>query len=148
MYNLIGKNPNSFGYQRRDKSFLRYRVQRKRTKGTMIMVFLQHMTGVSTKFISLTHVNGENVTFGESCKGKSISKGILGNLIIIDVSLVKELNYNLINKVGYVIKYSRSNLKKLNYTKCLVSITYESDLWHRKLGHISMKQISSCLLRN
>ena len=58
------------------------------------------MTGDSSKFISLTAIDGGHVTFGDNAKGKVIGKGKVGkskNCCVEDVLLVKGLKHNLLS---------------------------------------------------
>ena len=57
------------------------------------------MTGDPSIFANLQSLKGGKVSFGGNNKGKIVGKGIveIGGLTINDVSLVKGLNYNLIN---------------------------------------------------
>ena len=59
----------------------------------------RHMTGNLSIFAKIQSLNGGKVSFGGNTKGKIIGKGTveLGGLTINDVSLVKELKYNLIS---------------------------------------------------
>ena len=58
------------------------------------------MTGDKSKFLSLTPIEGGQVTFGDNSKGKVIGKGRVGkspNLYIDNVLLVKGLKHNLLS---------------------------------------------------
>ena len=130
------------------------------------------MTEGPLKFINLERIKGGSVSFGGNNKGKIIGKGTIRieNLFINEISLVENLNFNLISisqlcDIGYRITFqankcfgiSKDNKQsfidqrheniylldtKSNDLQYLVSIKEESDQWHRKLGHISVKLIS------
>ena len=136
------------------------------------------MIGNPKNITKLSMISGRSVSFGGKNKGKVIGQGTvkIGNLIINDVSLVKGLKYNLISvsqlcDSGYKIcfqymkctgvssdnkqsfsGYRHGNIYLLDVAseeiKCLISVKNESDLWHRKLGHISIKHISKLSSKN
>jgi len=70
------------------------------------------MTGDSNCFIKLVQVNGGKVSFGGNSKGRIVGYGTvkIGSLMINNVSLVEELNYNLLNisqlcDIGFKINF-------------------------------------------
>jgi len=131
------------------------------------------MTGDSDCFIKLTQINGGKVSFGGNCKGRIVGCGTvnIGSLTINNVSLVESLNYNLLNisqlcDTGFKINFQEDicsrtskdlsqsftgrrhgNIYLLDIkpksSQCLISIQDEEKLWHRKLGHVNMKQIAN-----
>lgn len=136
------------------------------------------MTGDADKFISLTQTGGGTITFSGKDEGKIVGNGHIkiGELIIEDVALVKGLRHNLISirqlyDKGYEIsfkddeftgknkdpsqtfsgkKYGNIYLLDVNSDNVffLLSIKEKKELLHRKLGHISMKQISKLALKD
>lgn len=84
----------------------------------------RHMTGNKNLFLSLTAKDGGCVTFGDNGKGKIKGVGEIGNASfkLIDVLFVKGLKHNLISISQLCDKGGD-----------------DADLWHRRLGHASMK---------
>jgi len=132
----------------------------------------KHVIGDSGSFIKLEKQKGGSVSFGENSKGRIVGQGTMkiGSLIINNFSLVKGLYYNFLSvsqlcDIGFRINIQENICSRINHifsrsfigqrhgniylldiniesSQCPISIQDEANLWHRKLGHISMKQIA------
>ena len=96
----------------------------------------RHMSGNSTKFITLEHKIGGSVTFGDNKKGRIIGKGKVGNnkFAIDNVQLVDGLKYNLI-----IVSQLMDNGYQVNFEKdkCLILHTsFDSPVCEIREGNI------------
>nr|GEV45835.1 hypothetical protein [Tanacetum cinerariifolium] len=119
---------------------------------------LRHMTGNMSYLSDFEELNGGYVAFGGNPKGDKISgKGKIrtGKLDFVDVYFVKELKFNLFSVLQMCDK---KNSVLFTDTECLVlspdfklpdesqvllrATLDESNLWHRRLGHINFKTMN------
>ncbi|GJU45494.1 ribonuclease H-like domain-containing protein [Tanacetum coccineum] len=126
----------------------------------------RHMTGNKSFLTDYKEIDGGFVAFGGSPKGGKITrKGKIrtGKLVFEDVYFVKELKFNLFS-VSQMCDKKNSVL--FTETECLVlspdfklldeSLTClfakatidESNLWHRRLGHINFKTMNKLVRGN
>ncbi|KAH0719102.1 hypothetical protein KY290_013054 [Solanum tuberosum] len=114
----------------------------------------KHMTGDKHKFLSLTAFKGGNVSFGVGKKGTIIGVGKIGKTEskaleeVYHVDGVEKLDAK---EVILTTKRHR-NVYKTDITgmpsttlKCLSAIANDPLLWHKRLGHASLKQINKLL---
>nr|GEV79105.1 putative ribonuclease H-like domain-containing protein [Tanacetum cinerariifolium] len=121
-------------------------------KGVIDSGCSQHTTGNMSYLSDFKELNGGYVAFGGNPNsGKISGKGKIktGQLDFEDVYFVKELKFNLFNVSQMCDKKNRV----LFTTECLVltldfklpdesqATIDESNLWHRRLGHINFKTI-------
>ncbi|GJT43809.1 ribonuclease H-like domain-containing protein [Tanacetum coccineum] len=128
---------------------------------------LKHMTGNKSYLIDYQDIDGGFVAFSESPKrGKITGKGKIrtGKLDFEDVYFVKELKFNLFSISQMCDK---KNNVLFTETECLVlspnfklldergltcliakSTIDESNLWHRRLGHINFKTMNKLVRGN
>nr|GEV65892.1 copia protein [Tanacetum cinerariifolium] len=102
---------------------------------------LKHMTGNKSFLTEYQEIDGGFVAFGGSPKGGKITgKGKIrtGKLDFEDVYFVKELNFDLKNVVP------TGDLTFL-FAKATID---ESNLWHRRLGHINFKTLNQLMRGN
>nr|GEV64097.1 hypothetical protein [Tanacetum cinerariifolium] len=129
-------------------------------KGVIDSGCSRHMTGNMSYQSDFEELNGRYVAFGGNPKGGKISgKGKIrtGKLDFDDVYFVKELKFNLFS-VSQMCDKKNSVL--FTDTECFVlSLEFklpdenqatldESNLWHRRLGHINFKTINKLVKGN
>nr|GEW76633.1 putative ribonuclease H-like domain-containing protein [Tanacetum cinerariifolium] len=129
-------------------------------KGVIDIGYSRHMTGNISYLSDFEKINGGYVAFGGNPKGDKITgKGKIktGKLDFDDVYFVKELKFNLFS-VSQMCDKKNSVL--FIYTECIVlSSDYklsdenhdtldESNLWHRRLGHINFKTMNKLVKGN
>nr|GEY44674.1 hypothetical protein [Tanacetum cinerariifolium] len=113
----------------------------------------RYMTGNMSYLSDFEVLNGGYVAFGGNFKGGKITgKGKIktGKLDFDDVYFVKELKFNLFSVSQMVPKENNMynvNLKNIipsgNLTCLFEKATLdESNLWHRRLGHVNFKTIN------
>ncbi|CAM8956338.1 unnamed protein product [Rhodiola kirilowii] len=113
------------------------------------------MTGKMEKFSSLRHHSGGSITFGNKSKCKVIGAGkvhLSSKVSVDNVSLVNGLKFNLLSvsqlcRGGQVLL--RGNCANRVYFVdpkfdpeeylCLYSRSDESEMWHRRLGHVNFR---------
>ncbi|KAH0743297.1 hypothetical protein KY290_031290 [Solanum tuberosum] len=131
----------------------------------------RHMTGDKHKLFSLTAFKGENVSFGDGNKGTIVGVGKIGKTeskVVEEVYHVKGLKHNLLSisqlcdkgckvekpDTKEVILTSKRyrNVYKVDIMgmsgtslKCFSAISNDPLLWHKRLGHASLKQINKLL---
>nr|GEV77713.1 hypothetical protein [Tanacetum cinerariifolium] len=123
-------------------------------KGVIDSGCLRHMTGNMSYLTNFEEINGGYVAFGGNPKGGKISsKGKIrtGKLDFDDVYFVKELKFNLFSVSQMCDK---KNIVLFTDTECIVlspefklhdenqATLDESNLWHRRLGHINFKTMN------
>ncbi|KAK2436266.1 bromodomain-containing protein [Trifolium repens] len=117
----------------------------------------RHMIGDKLLFHTLNQQEGGTVGFGGNQKGKIIGIGTVGNssLSISNVWLVDGLHHNLLsisqlsdqsivfksNRKGNVYKVNFSDLKE-QQVLCLLTLSDEKWVWHKRLGHANWRLIS------
>nr|GEY33277.1 hypothetical protein [Tanacetum cinerariifolium] len=120
-------------------------------KGVIDSGCSRHMTGNISYLSDFEEINRGYVKFGRNPKGgKIIGKGKIrtGKLDFDDVYFVKELKFNLFNVSQMVPRENNmynvdlKNIVPLGDLTCLFAKATldESNLWHRRLGHIISKQ--------
>nr|GEU53960.1 hypothetical protein [Tanacetum cinerariifolium] len=129
-------------------------------KGVIDSGCSRHTTENMSYLSNFEELNGGYVTFGGNLKGGKISsKGKIktGKLDFKDVYLVKELKFNLFS-VSQMCDKKNSVL--FTDTECLVlspdfklladsqATLDESNLWHKRLGHINFKTINKLVKGN
>src|SRR3954469_16603999 len=126
----------------------------------------RHMTGRRSMFQDLVLKSAGEVKFGGDQKGKIIGSGTIstGNSpSITNVLLVYGLAHNLLSisqlsDNGYDIIFDqkddsvlftskrKNNIYKIDHqdqkVTCLMSVSEEQWVWHRRLGHASLRKIS------
>nr|GEX87706.1 hypothetical protein [Tanacetum cinerariifolium] len=113
----------------------------------------KHMTGNMSYLSDFEELNRGYVAFGGNRKGGKITgKGKIetGKLDFDDVYFVKELKFNLFSVLLRVLRENNMynvNLKNIipygDLTCLFAKATLdESNLWHRRLGHINFKTIN------
>ncbi|KAH0710848.1 hypothetical protein KY284_012275 [Solanum tuberosum] len=113
----------------------------------------RHMTGDTLNFLSLEAHQGGGVSFGGGKKGSILSIGRIGRSIdhsIDNVHYVDGLKYNLLS-VSQI--YGKGNEVKFMSDKwdslsCLSAQTDDTNLWHRRLGHISTSLLNKLVARD
>nr|GEU57556.1 ribonuclease H-like domain-containing protein [Tanacetum cinerariifolium] len=122
-------------------------------KGVIDSGCSRHMTGNMSYLFDFEELNGGFVSFGGNLKGGKISgkgKTRTGKLDFDDVYFVKELKFNLFSVSQIVPRENNmynvdlKNIVPFGDLTCLfVKATLdESNLWHRRLGHISFKTMN------
>nr|GEW38655.1 hypothetical protein [Tanacetum cinerariifolium] len=128
-------------------------------KGVIDSGCSRHMTGNMTYLTDFKDINGGYVAFDGNPKGgKIIGKGKIktGKLDFDDVYFVKELKFNLFSVLQIAAWGPRENnmyyvdLKNIipsgDLTSLFAKATLdESNLWHRRLGHINFKAMNNLL---
>ncbi|GJW35073.1 putative ribonuclease H-like domain-containing protein [Tanacetum coccineum] len=133
-----------------------------KNKGIIDSGCSRHMTGNKAYLADFQDFNGGPVAFGGS-KGYITGKGKIktGKLDFEDVSFVKELQpFNLFsvsqmcdkkNKVRLCSGiFNLENIVPLGGLACLIAkaTTDESNLWHRRLGHVNFKNLNRLVKGN
>nr|GEZ71964.1 hypothetical protein [Tanacetum cinerariifolium] len=119
----------------------------------------RHMTGNMSYLSDFEELNGGYVAFGGNPKGGKISgKGKIktGKLDFNDVYFVKELKFNLFSVSQMVPRENNMynvNLKNIIPSEDLTCLFAkatldESNLWHRRLGHVNFKTINKLVKGN
>lgn len=138
----------------------------------------RHMTGDASKLSNVIPIDGGEVKFGGTDKGRIIGIGdlILKNAVISKVQLVEGLKYNLLsisqlcdndlsvqfNSKGCTVKNDSEedvlygvrtgNIYKCDFSTCqniCLSVQInDSWLWHRRLGHIHMRHLKTLAARD
>nr|GEV26732.1 ribonuclease H-like domain-containing protein [Tanacetum cinerariifolium] len=124
----------------------------------------RHITGNKSYLTDYQEIDGGFVAFGRNAKGGKITgKGKIrtGKLDFEDVHFVKELKFNLfsISQIQVLLKVPRNNnmysfdLKNVipvgGLTCLFAKATLdESNLWHRRLGHINFKTMNKLVRGN
>nr|GEW79227.1 hypothetical protein [Tanacetum cinerariifolium] len=122
-------------------------------KGVIDSGCSRHMTGNMSYLTNFEEINGRYVSFGGNPKGGKITvKGKIRicKLDFDDVYVVKELKFNLYSVLQIVPRENNMynvNLKNIvpsGDLTCLFAkaILDESNLWHRRLGHINFKTMN------
>ncbi|GJY58667.1 putative ribonuclease H-like domain-containing protein [Tanacetum coccineum] len=122
---------------------------------------LKHMTGNKSFLTDYQEVDGGFIAFAASPKGGKITgKGKIrtGKLDFEDVYFIKELKFNLFSvsqmcdNVKYRVLFTETdvNVVPLGGLTCLFAkaIIDESNLWHRRLGHINFKTMNKLVKGN
>nr|GEV18838.1 hypothetical protein [Tanacetum cinerariifolium] len=115
-----------------------------------------HITGNMSYLYDFEELNDGYVAFGGNPKGGKITgKGKIktGKLDFEDVYFVKELKFNLFSVSQMENNMYNVNLKNIVSSEdltCLFAkaIIDESNLWHRRLGHINFKTINKLVKGN
>nr|GEX13305.1 hypothetical protein [Tanacetum cinerariifolium] len=113
----------------------------------------RHMTGKISYISIFEDINGGYVTFGGNSKGGKITgkgKTRTGKLDFDDVYFVKELKFNLFSVSQMVPRENNmynvdlKNIVPSGGLTCLFAKATldESNLWHRRLGHINFKTMN------
>nr|GEZ54899.1 putative reverse transcriptase, RNA-dependent DNA polymerase [Tanacetum cinerariifolium] len=119
----------------------------------------KHMTGNMSYLSDFEKLNGGYVAFGGNPKGGKITgkgKIKIGKLDFDDVYFVKELKFNLFSVSQMVPRENNMynvNLKNIipsGDLTCLFAKASldESNLWHRRLGHVNFKTINKLVKGN
>nr|GEV92826.1 hypothetical protein [Tanacetum cinerariifolium] len=122
-------------------------------KGVIDSGFSRHMTGNMSYLSDFEKLNGVYVAFGGNLKGgKIFGKANIGTgkLDFDGVYFLKELKFNLFSVLQIVLRENNMynvNLKNIipfgDLTCLFAKATVdESNLWHRRLGHINFKTIN------
>ncbi|GJR95568.1 ribonuclease H-like domain-containing protein [Tanacetum coccineum] len=160
----ISKDSGSYMLKRFDYGNPQYTLQ---DQGIFDSGCSRHMTGNKSFLTDYQEIDGGFVAFGGSPKGGKITrKGKIrtGKLDFKDVYFVKELKFNLFS-VSQMCDKKNSVL--FTETECLVlspdfklldergltclfakATIDESNLWHRRLGHINFKTINKLVRGN
>nr|GEW16101.1 hypothetical protein [Tanacetum cinerariifolium] len=133
-------------------------------KGVIDSRWSRHMTWNMSYLYDFQELNGGYVVFGGNPKGgKILGKGKIktGKLDFEDVYFVKKMKFNLFsvsqmcnkkNKVfftDYECLVLSPNFKLPDESQVLLRATIdESNLWHRRLGHINFKTINKLVKGN
>nr|GEW67878.1 hypothetical protein [Tanacetum cinerariifolium] len=128
-------------------------------KGVIDSGCSRHMTGNISFLSEFEEIDGGYVAFGGDPKGGKISgKGKIktGKLDFNDVYFVKELKFNLFSISQMVPRENNmynADLKNVVLSgglTCLFANTTldESNLWHRRLGHINFKTMNKLVKGN
>nr|GEV25157.1 hypothetical protein [Tanacetum cinerariifolium] len=122
-------------------------------KGVIDSGCSRHMTGNMSYLSDFEELNGGYIAFGGNPKGGKISgKGEIrtGKLDFDNVYFVKELKFNLFS-VSQIVPWENNmynvdlnnTVPSGDLTCLLVKATFdESNLWHRRLGHINFKTMN------
>nr|GEU57373.1 putative ribonuclease H-like domain-containing protein [Tanacetum cinerariifolium] len=122
-------------------------------KGVIDSRCSRHMIGNMSYLFDFEEINGGYVTFGGNPKGGNISgKGKIrtGKLDFDDVYFVKELKFNLFS-ISHIVPRENNmynvdlkNIVPSGDLTCLFAKATldESNLWHRRLGHINFKTMN------
>nr|GEY14377.1 hypothetical protein [Tanacetum cinerariifolium] len=123
-------------------------------KGVINSGCSRHMIGNMSYLSDFEAINEGYVAFGGNPKGGNITKKgkiRIGNLDFDDVYFVKEIKFNLFSVSQMCDK---KNNVLFTYTECIVlssdfklpddnhETLNESNLWHRRLGHINFKTMN------
>nr|GEX22439.1 hypothetical protein [Tanacetum cinerariifolium] len=122
-------------------------------KGVIDSGCSRHMTGNISYLSDFKEFNGGYVAFGGNSKGgKTTGKGKIktGKLDFDDVYFVKELKFNLFSVSQMVPRENNMynvDLKNVVPSRDLTCLfakatLAESNLWHRRLGHINFKSMN------
>ncbi|GJT46256.1 ribonuclease H-like domain-containing protein [Tanacetum coccineum] len=116
-------------------------------KGVIDSGCSRHMTGNRSYLIDYEEIDGGFVAFGGNSKGGKITrKGKIktGKLDFEDVYFVKELNSRKDNMYSVDLK----NVVPQGGLTCLFAKATpdESNLWHRRLGHVNFKTMNKLVL--
>nr|GEZ89809.1 copia protein [Tanacetum cinerariifolium] len=128
-------------------------------KGVIDNGYSRHMTGNMSYLSDFEELNRGYVAFGGNPKGGKITgKGKIktGKLDFYDVYFVKELKFNLFGVSQMVPRENNMynvNLKSIIPTGDLTCLfakakLNESNLWHRRLGHVNFKTINKLVKGN
>nr|GEX08260.1 hypothetical protein [Tanacetum cinerariifolium] len=128
-------------------------------KGVIDSGCSRHMTGNMSYLSDLKELNRGYVAFGGNPKGGKITrKGKIktGKLDFDDVYFVKELKFNLFSVLQMVPRENNMynvNLRNIlppgDLTCLFANATLdESNLWHRRLGHVNFKTINKLVNGN
>ncbi|XP_050217107.1 uncharacterized protein LOC126667985 [Mercurialis annua] len=103
----------------------------------------RHMTGQISNFANLKSIDGGSVTFGDDAKGQVVGIGKIGYRVSFDSRacyVIQQMNNEVVFK-----GYRKGNIYLIDLEtlenqdgKCLLSLSDESWLWHRRLGHASL----------
>ncbi|GKB50070.1 putative ribonuclease H-like domain-containing protein [Tanacetum coccineum] len=120
-------------------------------KGVINSGCSRHMTKNKSYLSDYKEINGGFVTFGGDTKGGRITgKGKISTfkLDFEDVYFVKELNYLM--KIMSCLEFLEKNIVPLGGLTCLFAKATldESNLWHRRLGHINFKTLNKLVRGN
>nr|GFA39744.1 hypothetical protein [Tanacetum cinerariifolium] len=119
----------------------------KKDKGVIDSGCSRHMTGNMSYLSDFEELNGGYVAFGGNPKG---GKGKIktGKLDFDDVYFVKELKFNLFSLPD--ASQMLLNIIPSGDLTCLFAkaTLYESNLWHRRLGHVNFKTINKLVKGN
>ncbi|GJW23426.1 ribonuclease H-like domain-containing protein [Tanacetum coccineum] len=134
---------NVIDHNFKDSGNPRYTLQ---DQGIFESGYSRHMTGNKSFLTDYQEIDGGFVAFGGSPKGGKITrKGKIrtGKLDFEDVYFVKELKFNLFSVLQMCDK------KKGGLTCLFAKATIdESNLWHRRLGHINFKTMNKLVRGN
>nr|GEV26035.1 hypothetical protein [Tanacetum cinerariifolium] len=118
-------------------------------KGVIDNGFSRHMTGNISSLSDFEEINEGYAAFGGNLKGGKITgKGKIktGNLDFDDVYFVKELKFYLFSvlKENNIYNVDLKNVAPSGVLTCLFAKATldESNLWHRRLGHINFKTMN------
>nr|GEU59822.1 ribonuclease H-like domain-containing protein [Tanacetum cinerariifolium] len=129
-------------------------------KGVIDSRYLRHMIGNMSYLTDFEEINGGYVVFGRNPKGGNItSKGKIRTckLDFDDVYIVKEIKFNLFSVSQMCDK---KNIVLFTDTECIIlsfdfklpnenhATLDESNLWHRRLGHINFKTMNKLVKGN
>nr|GEX40327.1 hypothetical protein [Tanacetum cinerariifolium] len=131
-------------------------------KGVIDRGCSRHMTGNMSYLSDFKELNGGYVAFGGNPKGgKNSRKGkiMTGKLDFDDVYFVKELKFNLPDENQVLLRVPRENnmynVDSMNIvpsgdlTYLFAKVTLdESNLWHKRLGHINFKTMNKLVKGN
>nr|GEZ37430.1 putative ribonuclease H-like domain-containing protein [Tanacetum cinerariifolium] len=128
-------------------------------KGVIDSGCLRHMTRNMSYLSDFEELNGGYVAFGGNPKGGKITgKGTIktGKLDFEDVYFVKELKFNLFSVLLRVPRENNMynvNLRNIIPSEDLTCLFAkatldESNLWHRRLGHVNFKTINTLVKGN
>ncbi|GJY08762.1 ribonuclease H-like domain-containing protein [Tanacetum coccineum] len=123
-------------------------------KGVIDSGCSRHMTGNKCYLTEYEDYDGGFVSFGDG-KGRISGKGKIktGTLDFNNVYFCKELKYNLFAEVPRKDNIYSVDLKSVVPTKGLTCLFAkatidESNLWHRRLGHINFKNMNKLVRGN
>nr|GEU83738.1 ribonuclease H-like domain-containing protein [Tanacetum cinerariifolium] len=130
-----------------------------RSKSVMAWWLLKTQTGNISYLSNFEEINGGYVTFGGNPKGGEITgKGKIktGKLDFDDVYFVKELKFNFFCVLQMVLRENNmynvdlKNVVPSGDLTCLFAKATldESNLWHRRLGHINFKNMNKLVKGN
>nr|GEW48241.1 ribonuclease H-like domain-containing protein [Tanacetum cinerariifolium] len=111
------------------------------------------MTGNLSFLLEFKEIDGGYVAFGGNPKGGKISgKGKIktGKLDFDDVYFVKEIKFNLFSVSQIMYNVDLKNVVPSGGLTCLFAKATldESNLWHRRLGHINFKTMNKLVKGN
>ncbi|KAF3625716.1 Ribosomal protein S8 family protein [Capsicum annuum] len=106
----------------------------------------RHMTSDKKKFLSLSKIDGEGVSFGNGKRGIIPGVGKISSSqskAVEDVYLVEGLKHNLLIILQLCDKSNKVILTAAGpELTCLSAIETDPLLWHRRLGYASLKQLN------